>query len=82
MKTLEKETNQNEGFIELRNTILNNRANTYIKLFQYKEALSDLNILLSNEPKNIKGLFRRGFAYYKISNFRDALCGNFFLTYT
>jgi len=55
---------------------LNNRANTYIKLFQYKEALNDLNIVLQHDHKNIKSLYRRGFSNYKIGNFRDAYSGN------
>ncbi|KAG8193044.1 hypothetical protein JTE90_028156 [Oedothorax gibbosus] len=42
---------------------LNNRAQTYIKLKRYLEAVLDCNEAISMEPSNVKALFRRGIAH-------------------
>ena len=36
-------------------SVYNNRAITYIKLEKYEEALKDSNIVIEQEPENIKG---------------------------
>ena len=36
-------------------SVYNNRAITYIKLEKYEEALKDSNIVIKEEPENIKG---------------------------
>ena len=61
--------------------ILNNRGNTYLKLGQYNDALNDLNIVLELDNDNLKGLYRRGVAYFNLKKYREALEGNkiFFL---
>ena len=53
--------------------VYNNRAMTYIKLEQYKEALEDCETVLKSEPQNLKAFLRRGIAKQNLKDLHGAL---------
>ncbi|PKC04180.1 TPR-like protein, partial [Rhizophagus irregularis] len=41
-------------------TLLANRAEAYLRLNQFDQALNDVEIVLKNEPDHLKAAFRKG----------------------
>ncbi|XP_047145860.1 sperm-associated antigen 1 isoform X2 [Hydra vulgaris] len=60
--------------LEMQNqtAVYNNRAITYIKLERYQDALADCNLVLKEEPTNLKAYLRRGISNEALHRFHEA----------
>lgn len=50
-----------------------NLAMVYLKMSDYLKTITNCNAALEIDPKNAKGLFRRGVAYYHVQEFEKAI---------
>ena len=48
----------------------------YLVRSRYNDAISDCNIILDKQPKNVKALWRRGMSNKALSRYNDAINGN------
>lgn len=58
--------------LKTRAALLGNRAYASIKLEQYGRAISDATEALLHNPSYFKAYYRRGSAYFALSNYKDA----------
>ncbi|PKK70630.1 TPR-like protein, partial [Rhizophagus irregularis] len=53
-------------------TLLNNRAEAYLRLDQFYNALKDTYIALTHDPNNLKAAYRKGKALCGLKYYKDA----------
>ncbi|RGB38565.1 hypothetical protein C1646_755529 [Rhizophagus diaphanus] len=53
-------------------TLLNNRAEAYLRLYQFHNAFKDTEIALMNDTNNLKATYRKGKALCGLKNYKDA----------
>ncbi|PKC57694.1 TPR-like protein, partial [Rhizophagus irregularis] len=53
-------------------TLLNNRAEAYLRLYQFHNAFKDTEIALMYDPNNLKAAYRKGKALCGLKHYKDA----------
>ncbi|GBC20464.1 uncharacterized protein OCT59_023514 [Rhizophagus irregularis] len=53
-------------------TLLNNRAEAYLRLYQFHNAFKDTEIALKYDPNNLKAAYRKGKALCGLKHYKDA----------